>query len=63
MLASCPDTAWEDLSKTYRFAARDQIRARPAHGVLDHIGDKGGQDKGDEKTEDCNMCLVCAGPK
>lgn len=42
-------------------AACDEVRAGTTNGVLDGIGEKGGQHEGDEKAEEGDVVLVGAG--
>lgn len=42
-------------------AAGDEVRAGPADGVLDGVGEEGGQDEGDEEAEDGDVVLVGGG--
>ena len=39
------------LCSSSRFAAIQQIRTGPAHGVLDNVSDEGGEDDGDEERK------------
>lgn len=44
-------------------AARDEVRAGTADGVLDGVGEEGGQHEGDEEAEEGDVVLVDAGAR
>lgn len=44
-----------------RFAAREEVGARSADGVLDHVGQEQRQDHADQPAEQRDVGFVCAG--
>lgn len=45
-----------------RLTARKQVRARPAHSVLEDVGKEGSQEQGDDEAEDADVNLMSGGP-